>query len=164
MRAELVLPVPAGPGEQVRLALPAARDGVAQRPHDVVLPLQLGEPARPVAAVQGGGGHVAEDTDGVSRAERATGVPRGDRAYNYLVPVVPARTGVPGRTLRLVLAVPAAVAGALLIVGTAAAQQVALVESSPADGEELAEPPSEIVLTFDSRARRRQPGAAGLRG
>ena len=74
----------------------------------------------------------------------------GDCAYNYLVPVVPARTGVLGRTLRLVLAVPAAVAGALLIVGTAAAQQVALVESSPADGEELAEPPSEIVLTFDT--------------
>ncbi len=77
-------------------------------------------------------------------------VPVNDCAYNYLVPVVPARTGVPGRTLRFALAVPAAVAGALLIVGTAEAQQAALVESSPADGEELAQPPSEIVLTFDS--------------
>ena len=71
-------------------------------------------------------------------------------AYNYLVPVVPARTGVPGRTLRFVVAAIAALGAALIVAGSAGAQQASLVESIPADGAELAEPPSEIVLTFDS--------------
>ena len=78
------------------------------------------------------------------------GVPATDCAYNYLGPVVPARTGVPGRTLRFGLAALAAVVGALMIGGAAGAQEVSLVESIPADGDELAEPPSSIVLTFDA--------------
>ena len=57
----------AGPGEEVRLALAAAGHGVAQRPHDVVLAPQLAEPARPVAAVERGGGHRTEPIQGVSR-------------------------------------------------------------------------------------------------
>ena len=74
-----------------------------------------------------------------------------DCASNYLVPVVPARTGVPGRTLRFVVAVLAAVAAARCSSpATARRQQASLVESSPADGDELTEPPAEIVLTFDS--------------
>ena len=77
-------------------------------------------------------------------------MPVGDGAYNYFVPVVPTRTGVPGRTLRLVLAASVAVLGVLLVAGPAGAQQTSLVESSPANGEELAAPPSQIVLTFDS--------------
>ena len=81
----------------------------------------------------------------------------GDRGYlrralasNYRVRVVPARTGVPGRTLRLVLAALAAVTGALLLAAVpAAAQQAGLEESQPADGAELDSPPAQIVLRFD---------------
>jgi copper transport protein len=64
--------------------------------------------------------------------------------------VVPARTGVPRRALRVAAAAIAALGAALILAGTAAAQQASLVESIPADGAELNEPPSEIVLTFDS--------------
>ena len=59
------------PGEEVGLALATAGDGVAQRPHDVVLALQLGEPARSVAAVERRGGHLAEPTEGVSAGPAA---------------------------------------------------------------------------------------------
>ena len=48
------------------------------------------------------------------------------------------------------LAALAALGAALLVAGSAGAQQASLVESIPADGAELNEPPSEIVLTFDS--------------
>ena len=84
---------------------------------------------------------------------------RGDRwavvhdcASNYLVPVVPARTGVPGRTLRLVVAAawPRCSARCCSAPARRGAQQASLVESSPADGAELDAPPSQIVLTFDS--------------
>ena len=53
MRAERGLARAPRPGEQVGLALAAAGDGVAQRPHDVVLPLQL---ARTGAVGSGGRG------------------------------------------------------------------------------------------------------------
>ena len=59
---------------------------------------------------------------------------------------------------------PAAVAGRLLLVaGPVGAQQASLVESSPADGEELDAPPSQIVLTFDGELGERQLGAGGVR-
>jgi len=78
------------------------------------------------------------------------GYPRRARASNYRVRVVPARTGVPGRTLRLLLVALAAVAGALLLGAVpAGAQQAGLEESEPADGAELNEPPTQIVLRFD---------------
>ncbi len=38
MRAVLVLPVPRGPHEEVGMGDAAPRDGVAQRPHHMVLP------------------------------------------------------------------------------------------------------------------------------
>ena len=57
----------ARPGEEVGLALTTARHGVAQRPHDVVLALDLGESPWPVAAVERLGGHDGEPTEGVSR-------------------------------------------------------------------------------------------------
>ena len=44
-------------GEEVGLALAAAGDGVAQGAHDVILPLDLGEPPGAVAAVERRGGH-----------------------------------------------------------------------------------------------------------
>ena len=100
--------MPRGPGEQVGLALATAGDGVAQRPHDVVLPLQLGEAARPVAAVQRRRGHRAEPTEGVSAARRRRAGVAGGAVRSRLVVQLPcsdgaARTGVPGRTLRLVV-------------------------------------------------------------
>ncbi|MET0326666.1 MAG: CopD family protein, partial [Ilumatobacteraceae bacterium] len=61
-----------------------------------------------------------------------------------------ARTGVPGRTLRLVVAILAALVGAAILGGLpAGAQESSLVESQPANGAELETSPSEIVLTFD---------------
>lgn len=63
--------------------------------------------------------------------------------------MVSARTGVPSRTLRLVGAAAAVVVVALLAASPAGAQQASLVESQPADGAELGQPPSQIVLTFD---------------
>ena len=65
MRAEVVLPVPRGPGEQVGLALASLGDRVAQGPDHVVLALDLAEPAGPVAAVQRLGGHRGHDTQGM---------------------------------------------------------------------------------------------------
>ena len=79
MRADVVLPVPAGPGEQVGLALATAGDRVAQRPHDVVLALELAEPAWPVAAVQRLGGHAAEPTEGVCQRRAGRAGPAGRR-------------------------------------------------------------------------------------
>ena len=57
-----------------------------QRPHDVLLALQLAEPARAVAAVERRCGHVGEPTDGVSRRR---GEGRGEGVPNYLVPQCP---------------------------------------------------------------------------
>ena len=69
---------------------------------------------------------------------------------HYLVPVVPTRTGVPGRMLRFLVAVLAAVAGALLLgTGPAHAQVADLQSTSPEDGAELESPPTQVVLTFD---------------
>ena len=80
-----------------------------------------------------------------------SGVSGQRRASNYRVRVVPPRTGVPGRTLRLVLAALVAALGALLLgAAPAGAQQAGLEESEPADGAELDEPPSQIVLRFDA--------------
>ena len=47
----------AWPGEQVGLALAPLAHGVAERLDDMVLPLQLAEAPRPVAAVEGLGRH-----------------------------------------------------------------------------------------------------------
>jgi copper transport protein len=64
--------------------------------------------------------------------------------------VVPARTGVPRRTLRLVIVALAAMVGVLLSGATpAGAQASSLVSSDPADGTELQTPPTQLVLTFD---------------
>ena len=49
----------AGTGEQVRLTFATTGDGVAQRPHDVVLALDLGESAGAVAAVERRRGHAS---------------------------------------------------------------------------------------------------------
>ena len=69
---------------------------------------------------------------------------------NYRGPVVPARTGVPCRTLRLVVAALAAVLGALLLgPASVGAQNAQLEESEPADGEDLTASPDQIVLRFD---------------
>ena len=46
------LPAPAGPGEQVRVVDPAGFERDAQRPGDVLLPDDVGEPRRAVLAVQ----------------------------------------------------------------------------------------------------------------
>jgi copper transport protein len=63
---------------------------------------------------------------------------------------VPARTGVPGRTLRfLAVAMGGVVVGALLLAGPAHAQVAGLVSSDPADGADLQSPPAQITLTFD---------------
>jgi copper transport protein len=62
---------------------------------------------------------------------------------------VPARTGVPGRTLRFLAVVVGAVAGALLLAGPVHAQVAGLVSSDPADGADLQSPPAQITLTFD---------------
>ncbi len=64
--------------------------------------------------------------------------------------MVPARTGVPCRTLRLVVAALAAVLGALLLgPASVGAQNAQLEESEPADGEDLTASPDQIVLRFD---------------
>src|SRR5688572_21952165 len=64
---------------------------------------------------------------------------------------VPTRTGVPVRALRLLGALAVAGALALLGAGRSAAQATPnLVESDPADGAELAQPPTQVVLTFDA--------------
>ena len=75
----------------------------------------------------------------------------GDRAYNYLVPVVPTRTGVPGRLSRLLVAALAALFGALLVGGGAAhAQSADLDSTTPEDGAELDAPPAQVVMQFDA--------------
>ena len=69
----------AGPGEQVRLALAAAGDGVAQGADDVVLALQLGESPGAVAAVERRRGHTSSlrgACQGPSRASGQRGMPR----------------------------------------------------------------------------------------
>ena len=67
---------------------------------------------------------------------------------NYRGPVVPSRTSVPRRTLRLFLAAGIAALG-LLGAGSQPAQaQNTLEESDPADGAVLSTSPSQIVLTF----------------
>jgi putative copper export protein/methionine-rich copper-binding protein CopC len=69
---------------------------------------------------------------------------------NYLVPVVPSRTGVPGRILRLLVAALAAMLGALVLAGSpAGAQPAGLERSDPEDGAELEQPPTQLTLTFD---------------
>ena len=50
-----VLPVPREPDEQVRVVHAVLLDGVAQRPHHVLLADHVGEAARAVAAVERGG-------------------------------------------------------------------------------------------------------------
>jgi copper transport protein len=59
------------------------------------------------------------------------------------------RTGVPGRAPLLLLAFVGAVALALVGWDDPTAHAQTLEDSSPADGAVLAEPPEEIVLTFD---------------
>jgi copper transport protein len=63
--------------------------------------------------------------------------------------LVPTRTGVPGRTLRFLVAALAAVAGAQLLSGPVDAQIAGLVSSDPVDGADLPSPPAQITLTFD---------------
>jgi copper transport protein len=62
---------------------------------------------------------------------------------------VPARTGVPRRTLRLVLAALVAAVGLLAGAAPAGAQAETLVSSDPADGAQLPTPPTQLVLSFD---------------
>jgi copper transport protein len=67
--------------------------------------------------------------------------------------VVPTRTGVPRRTLRLFLALVAAGLGVLLLdvaggLGRPALAQNTLEESDPADGAVMTSSPSQIALTF----------------
>jgi copper transport protein len=62
---------------------------------------------------------------------------------------VPARTGVPRRTLRLVLAALVAAVGLLAGAAPAGAQAETLVSSDPADGAQLQTPPTQLVLSFD---------------
>ena len=64
MRADDVLPVPAGPAEEVGVRHPVVAHGAAQRPHDVVLAPDLVESPRPEAAVE-------RDEGGVGHAGRA---------------------------------------------------------------------------------------------
>ena len=135
----------AGPGEEVGLAFATAGDGVAQRPYNVVLPLELGEPARAVAAIERGRCHRAEPSEGVSAR---TGVRSADGPPNYRGPVVPSRTSVPRRTLRLFLAAGIAALGLLAAGSQPARAQNTLEESDPADGAVLSTSPSQIVLTF----------------
>ena len=59
-------------GEQVGLALTALGDRGPQRPHDVVLALQLAEAAGPVAAVERLDGHRVHDSDGMSQPADVT--------------------------------------------------------------------------------------------
>jgi copper transport protein len=92
----------------------------------------------------------AEPSEGVSAPYR---VPSPDHPPNYRGPMVPSRTGVPRRTLRLFVAVVAATFGALLLGlgpggGRPAHAQNTLEESDPADGDVLASSPREIRLTF----------------
>ncbi len=63
--------------------------------------------------------------------------------------LVPARTGVPARTLRFLAAVSATMAGALLLAAPVHAQTASLVSSDPADGADLQSPPAQITLSFD---------------
>ncbi|MET0145430.1 MAG: CopD family protein [Ilumatobacteraceae bacterium] len=67
---------------------------------------------------------------------------------------MPARTGVPARSLGLAVAALAAIVAVVLGLALdggrpARAQESSLVESQPADGADLATPPDAIVLTFD---------------
>jgi copper transport protein len=65
--------------------------------------------------------------------------------------VVPTRTGVPGRLLRFLVAVLAAVVGALLVGGGPVhAQSADLDSTSPEDGAELDTPPAQVVIQFDA--------------
>ena len=66
-------------GEQVGLAFASARHGIAQRPHDVVLTLQLGESARAIATVERRRGHTSSLRVGCQPGTRASaqrGMPR----------------------------------------------------------------------------------------
>ena len=164
MRAEVVLPVPRGPGEQVGLALAAVGDGVAQRPDDVVLALHLAEPAGPVAAVERRGGHRGEPTDGVSAGPAVRRRPRGDvgtqlgrvQAVRRVGPTTVFRWCPPEPVF------PAACCGSLvgraarrrraslLLGGPVGAQAPTLVETTPADGAELDDVADRrSSLTFD---------------
>ncbi len=81
----------------------------------------------------------------------AAGRPRSRNRSHYLVPVVPTRTGVPGRLPRLLVAALAALFGALLVGGgLAQAQSADLDSTSPEDGAELDTPPAQVVLQFDA--------------
>ena len=72
------------------------------------------------------------------------------RPSNYRVPLVPSRTRVPGRTLRLVLAgLAAGVIGLLTSIGAGSTAAQTLVETTPAAGSTLTEPPEQIVLRFE---------------
>ncbi len=63
---------------------------------------------------------------------------------------MPARTGVPRRTLRLAIGVLVAAIGLLLAGATpAGAQAESLVSSDPPDGASLQTPPTQLVLAFD---------------
>jgi copper transport protein len=64
---------------------------------------------------------------------------------------VPARTGVPGRTLRFLAAALGAVCGVLLLAAPVHAQSASLVSSDPPDGADLQSPPPQISLTFDQQ-------------
>src|SRR5690606_32734511 len=80
------LPGAARPREQVGLPLAAPGDGVAQRSYDVVLALELAEPAGSVAAVERLGGHrrraysggarPADGPDDAPECCRAMSIPR----------------------------------------------------------------------------------------
>lgn len=91
-------------------------------------------------------GHPSATGDGEGAGETK---PRPTTVF----PVVPARTGVPSRTLRMLLAaLVAAVSAALFGAAQAGAQTAVpnLVETEPANNAELSAPPTEIVLTFDA--------------
>jgi len=116
----------------------------------MVLTLQLGEPTRPVPAIERRCSHSAEPSEGVSAPYR---VPSPDHPSNYRGPMVPSRTGVPRRTLRVFVSAIAATFGALFLVlavgwGQPVHAQNTLEESDPTDGQVLASSPREIRLTF----------------
>ena len=144
----------ARPGEQVGLALAAGGDGVAQRPHDVVLALQLGEPARAVAAVERRRGHGADSTEGVSRLVRETPGPQAIRGP------LPCSGGAhPNRCSRPHAAVPrrrAGGAGRRAARGRRrpAAQARPRQQQSRRTAPSSTPPPAQIVLKFDEAGRR----------
>jgi copper transport protein len=62
---------------------------------------------------------------------------------------MPARTGVPSRIVRLLVAALAAMVGVVLLAAPAGAQGAGLDSSDPEDGAELDAPPARLTLTFD---------------